>query len=717
VVIDRVDWKSQNTPNGVGFVRKCAVYKLPQTACEGRRVLYYNHHNAISILQHPFPLGTNAVGDNVPPGSPSTNAEFWNITLSAHDDIVELEWIDYNHGWTIIRQEGHVQVQSLRAVSPKYIYSLCTLRRMNGDYETNYGVKVAAVTPPNVPIVRETNKSMARDWVSVVDLDPSSVNYGKIVYKAFGSIPFSSIDEENAEYHHGDLLHIQGTVYIAAPSLSSHQSYIDVFSLDSLGAPTLSGVITPKQAAIGEISAYARDSLDPQSAAFHTTHQNHQTGKILISHLGTAQYLDEQPTRDSAPGGFVELSEDVKTFALERYYQNNDAVVGGPALQTITNYQKLTGLDANGVAYSPYKAASLVSTLTGVVLDIDDTYQYDFTINDCENTLVCTSWGPPSSFDKGFSPDAPYGRTIRVLKMPDEQNKQPHNPEQPAGMPPNLTVAQTFATSMEDGDGLVPLEVRRTHVPGQEIYFVGVTLPGAIDVIYKDGNVWKKKVVIDMPTLVAHCTNPVVTDAPDAVPLLSDTQIAVPLVTDITLSEDDRFLYVSCWLAGVLLQYDVRDPFNPVLVGGLGNLGGVTVVAPSTNVPRTDSYVFDNSDPQKPKTYAGGPQMLRLDPAGYNLYVTNSLFSSWDDEFFPQGSPAASNDGSLLTNGGMMIKLDTGVRRGKKQQSMSIDKTFGTNGVIPYKNLQFQARSKSGDYENITFTSRVHESHIIGVRH
>ena len=105
--------------------------------------------------------------------------------------------------------------------------------------------------------------------------------------------------------------------------------------------------------------------------------------------------------------------------------------------------------------------------------------------------------------------------------------------------------------------------------------------------------------------------------------------------------------------------------------------------------------------------------MLRLDPAGYNLYVTNSLFSSWDDEFFPQADTPNSADGSILSNGGMMIKLETGVRRGSKVGPMEIDSTFGEQGVIQYKDLQVE--TTIGGLQ--TFTSRVHEGHIVGVRH
>ena len=63
-------------------------------------------------------------------------------------------------------------------------------------------------------------------------------------------------------------------------------------------------------------------------------------------------------------------------------------------------------------------------------------------------------------------------------------------------------------------------------------------------------------------------------DPADLPPLLQGFSAVPPLVTDINLSVDDRFLYVSCWGTGELRQYDVSDPFNPVLAGSV-RLGGI----------------------------------------------------------------------------------------------------------------------------------------------
>lgn len=89
------------------------------------------------------------------------------------------------------------------------------------------------------------------------------------------------------------------------------------------------------------------------------------------------------------------------------------------------------------------------------------------------------------------------------------------------------------------------------------------------------------------------------------------------LITDILLSMDDRWMYFSNWLHGDIRQYDISDPSRPRLAGQVW-LGGVLGKAPAK------------------ENLVGGPQMLQLSLDGKRLYVTNSLYSSWDNQFYPQ---------------------------------------------------------------------------------
>jgi selenium-binding protein 1 len=95
-----------------------------------------------------------------------------------------------------------------------------------------------------------------------------------------------------------------------------------------------------------------------------------------------------------------------------------------------------------------------------------------------------------------------------------------------------------------------------------------------------------------------------------------------PLVTNINLSLDDRQLYVSCWGTGELQQYDVSDPFKPRLTGSV-HIGGIV---------RRATHPYHPGTPLN-----GGPQMVEISRDGKRVYFTNSLYQSWDEQFYPDG--------------------------------------------------------------------------------
>ena len=124
------------------------------------------------------------------------------------------------------------------------------------------------------------------------------------------------------------------------------------------------------------------------------------------------------------------------------------------------------------------------------------------------------------------------------------------------------------------------------------------------------------------------------------------------LITDLVLSLDDRFLYFSNWLHGDLRQYDVSDPAHPKLTGQLW-LGGL----------------LGKGGAVQGHKLQGGPQMLQLSLNGKRLYVTNSLLSSWDNQFYPD---LAKTGSSILqvdcdtVNGGMTLNEQFYVDFGKE---------------------------------------------------
>lgn len=124
-----------------------------------------------------------------------------------------------------------------------------------------------------------------------------------------------------------------------------------------------------------------------------------------------------------------------------------------------------------------------------------------------------------------------------------------------------------------------------------------------------------------------------------------------PLITDIDLSVDDRWLYVSAWGTGDLLQYDVRDPLRPSLTASV-RLGGIA------------GRGTHPAEPDVP--LSGGSQMVELSRDGRRVYVTNSLYAAWDEQFYPEGIDpwmikldADTSGGGLGVDGGFFRTAPT----------------------------------------------------------
>jgi selenium-binding protein 1 len=136
-------------------------------------------------------------------------------------------------------------------------------------------------------------------------------------------------------------------------------------------------------------------------------------------------------------------------------------------------------------------------------------------------------------------------------------------------------------------------------------------------------------------------------------PLLQGFKAVPPLVTDLNLSVDDRFLYVSCWGTGELRQYDVSDPFNPRQTGSV-RLGGI---ARRTAHPGRSENALN-----------GGPQMVEISRDGRRIYFTNSLYSPWDAQFYPDGIRGwmakldAKPDGGIEFDRKFFLEFEEGMR-------------------------------------------------------
>lgn len=234
---------------------------------------------------------------------------------------------------------------------------------------------------------------------------------------------------------------------------------------------------------------------------------------------------------------------------------------------------------------------------------------YDFWWHLGHDTLLTSEWGTPKMIEDGVNPELllgkKYGHRVHVWDLRKRKHLQ----------------------ALELGDEhQMALELRPAHDPTKAYGFVGVVvsvkdLSASVWLWYRDGDRWAIRKVIEVPAEPAE---------PDLLPpLLKGFKAVPPLITDINLSLDDRFLYVSCWGTGELRQYDVSDPFHPRLTGSV-HLGGVVRRA-----------AHRRSGPLR-----GGPQMVEVSRDGRRIYFTNSLYASWDEQFYPEGV------------GGWMAKVD-----------------------------------------------------------
>jgi selenium-binding protein 1 len=244
---------------------------------------------------------------------------------------------------------------------------------------------------------------------------------------------------------------------------------------------------------------------------------------------------------------------------------------------------------------------------------------YDFWWHLGYDTAITSEWGTPNMVEGGVNPEillaGGYGHKLHIWDLPKRRHKQ----EMDLGAEQQMV-----------------LELRPAHDPSKAYGFVGVVtslkdLSASIWVWHLDGSSYKVEKVIEIPA------EPAAED--DLPPLLKGFKAVPPLVTDINLSLDDRRLYVSAWGTGEFLQYDVSDPFKPKKTGSV-HLGGIVRKA-----------AHPDSGPLN-----GGPQMVEVSRDGKRIYLTNSLYASWDAQFYPEGVKSWATLINAQPNGGLDLK-------------------------------------------------------------
>ena len=283
-------------------------------------------------------------------------------------------------------------------------------------------------------------------------------------------------------------------------------------------------------------------------------------------------------------------------------------------------------------------------------VDRGDQYlAYDIWWHIAQDVAVTSEWATPSMIEDGIVPELLLGRKYgHQLHFWDLRRRK-----------------HTQTVDLGDQYQMV-LELRPAHDPTKKYGFVGVVisvedLSASIWLWHEDAagsnGPWTATKVITIPAEPAP--------AESLPPLLQGFGAVPPLITDIGLSVDDRFLYVSCWGTGELKQYDVSDPFHPRETGSV-RIGGIAGQAPHP------------ARPDQP--LRGGPQMVEVSRDGKRVYITNSLYGAWDEQFYPEGV------------GAWLAKLDTGANGG-----IAFDERFFPNGEVFRGRRVHQVRLQGGD--------------------
>jgi selenium-binding protein 1 len=409
------------------------------------------------------------------------------------------------------------------------------------------------------------NGSSRPDALAVLDLDPDSSSYGKIVNR---------VEMPNAgdELHHFGWNACSSALCPWMPHPHVERRYLVVPGLRSSRIHVLDTGKDPRAPEI--VKVIEGDEIERKTgySRAHTVHCG--PDGIYVSALGN-------PDGDG-PGGIFLLDHD--TFEVKGAWEKDR----GP--------QELA---------------------------------YDFWWHLTHDTVITSEWGTPKMVEDGIVPDLllsnQYGHRLHVF----DWKKRRHVQEIELG--PEHQMA---------------LELRPAHDPRKTYGFVGVVVSTA-DLSASvwlwsrsDDGTFNAEKVISIPAEPAEADQ-----LPDA---LKPFGAVPPLVTDIALSVDDKSLYVSCWGTGELKRYDVSDPRAPRETGSV-RLGGIVGRA---SHPASGAL-------------NGGPQMVEVSRDGRRVYLTNSLYKSWDAQFYPEGIDGwlvkldAAPDGGLAVDPDFFVEFDT----------------------------------------------------------
>jgi len=195
--------------------------------------------------------------------------------------------------------------------------------------------------------------------------------------------------------------------------------------------------------------------------------------------------------------------------------------------------------------------------------DLGPNYMYDFASLRAANRAISTTFGPPALCGGGIDPGC-LGNEVSVWDFRREE------------------VIQTADLGANSG----ALEVRFIRRPGVRRAFINT--PGTSAVWLADDD--DEDGVFEFQQVLGP-----------------EDGLQIP--ADMLLSYDHRYMYVTNWFGDMVQQFDISDPFNPILNS-------------TVSVPH--------------------PNMLRLSRDNRRLYVSNSLLTTWDND--PDFGPPRNDD-------------------------------------------------------------------------
>jgi len=284
-------------------------------------------------------------------------------------------------------------------------------------------------------------------------------------------------------------------------------------------------------------------------------------------------------------------------------------------------------------------------------------FGYDFWYQPFHNVMISTEWGNVWALKDGFNPadlaSGNYGTHLNVFDWKERK------------------LIQRIDVGVE---GVMPLEIRFLHDPKATQGFVGSALYGKVYRFYRTsdevGAKWAAEKVIDIPSKSVEGW---------ALPEMP------AVLTDILVSMNDKYLYFSNWVHGDIRQYDISDPKKPKLTGQLFLGGSITREFGAKVTKDSELTAQPQARYIQGKRIYGGPQMLQLSLDGRRLYVTTSLFSPWDKQFYPD----------MSKNGSMMLQIDVDRENGGMTLNEEFLVDFGSEPDGPV--LAHEIRYPGGD--------------------